>query len=105
MREERAARNQLLFRTVNEQIMSMTERFRAELSDMDLVCECADASCTGTIRLRVDEFAQLEKAGNAFLVLHGHEDGRVEDVIFQHDGYVVVRKRGHAADMVGAAEP
>ena len=38
----RAAQNQLLFRAVNEQIVEMTENFRSDLSDLNLVCECWD---------------------------------------------------------------
>jgi hypothetical protein len=39
-RERRGAQNQLLFRAVNEQIVEMTENFRSDLSDINLVCEC-----------------------------------------------------------------
>ena len=55
-RERRAAQNQLLFRAVNEQIVEMTENFRSDLSDINLVCECWSPSCTGTIRCRLEEF-------------------------------------------------
>lgn len=102
-RERRAARNQLLFRAVNEQIVQMTERFRAELSDIDIVCECADPSCTGTIRLKVDEFAQIERQQNAFFVQPGHEDVRVEDVVDRNGRYFVVSKRDLAPRIVEAA--
>jgi hypothetical protein len=99
-RERRAAQNQLLFREVNEQIVNLTERFQAQLSDLDLVCECADPSCTGAIRLGLDDFGRIDRVQNAFLVLRGHEDDRVEDVVDQRDGYVVVRKRNLAARVV-----
>lgn len=102
-RERRAARNQLLFRSVNEQIVNLTERFQAELSDLDLVCECADSSCTGTIRLRVDEFGNIDRVKNAFLVIRGHEDPKVEDVVDSRDGYVIVRKQNLAAKIVEEA--
>ena len=91
-REERAAQNELVFRAVNEQIMKMTERFRAQLSDVDIVCECADAQCVGTIRVAFDEFAELERQSGTFLVLPGHEAPDVEDVVERTRTYVVVRK-------------
>jgi len=97
-REARAARNELLFRAVNEQILQMTERFRAQLSDIDIVCECADASCVGTIRIRAEEFVRIRREPATFFVLAGHEDTAVEDVVGNRDGYIVVRKPAVAAD-------
>ena len=91
-RAARTARNELLFRAVNEQILQMTERFRAQLSDIDIVCECAEASCVGTIRITAEEFIQLRREEGTFFVLAGHQDTTVEEVIGQRNGYVVVRK-------------
>ena len=102
-RQRRAARNQLLFRSVNEQILSVTERFQSNLSDLDLVCECTDSSCTGTVRLAVEEFSQIDRAENAFIVLRGHEDDQVEDVVDSRDGYLIVRKSDVAARIVEEA--
>ncbi|MDX6400331.1 MAG: hypothetical protein QOF27_937 [Gaiellaceae bacterium] len=103
-RERRAAQNQLLFRAVNEQIVVMTENFRSDLSDINLVCECWMPSCTGTVRCRIDDYERFDRNGNLFLVLPGHEDLLVEDVIEQVDGYIVVRKRDLAARIVEEAQ-
>jgi hypothetical protein len=91
-RAARAARNELLFRAVNEQILQMTERFRAQLSDIDIVCECAVASCVGTIRITAQDFTQLRREEGTFFVLPGHEDAEIEEVVGRHNGYVIVRK-------------
>jgi hypothetical protein len=91
-RVARAARNELLFRSVNEQILQMTERFRAQLSDIDIVCECAVASCVGTIRIPADSFTQIRREEGTFFVLPGHEDTDVEDVVDRRNEYFVVRK-------------
>jgi len=91
-RAARAARNELLFRSVNEQILQMTERFRAQLSDIDIVCECAVTSCVGTIRIKADTFTQIRREEGTFFVIPGHEDTDVEDVVDRRNGYVVVRK-------------
>ena len=96
-RQERAAQNELVFRTVNEQIVKMTDRFRAQLSDIDIVCECASTSCVGTIRIAAEEFAKFERAEATFLVLPGHEDESVEQVVERRESYVVVRKAVVAA--------
>lgn len=103
-RERRAAHNQLLFRSVNEQIVGMTENFRADLSNINLVCECWTPSCTGTIRCHLEEFEMLDRVGNMFIVLPGHEDLLVEDVVDASNGYVVVCKRDLAARIVEQAQ-
>ena len=103
-RERRAAQNQLLFRAVNEQIVEMTEKFRSDPSDLNLVCECRDTTCTGTVRVRLEDYKRLDRNGSMLIVLRGHEDRHVEDVVDQVDGYVVVRKRDLAARIVEQAQ-
>jgi hypothetical protein len=100
-RERKAAQNQLLFRAVNEQIVEMTEKFR---SDLNLVCECWDTTCTGKVRVRLEDYKRLDRTGNMLIVLRGHEDQHVEDVVDQVDGYVVVRKRDLAARIIEQAQ-
>jgi hypothetical protein len=97
-REARAAQNELVFRAVNEQIVKMTDRFSAQLSDIDIVCECATTTCVGTIRIDTGEFAEIERAEGTFLVLPGHEDESVEEVVTRRDAYVVVWKEIVSSD-------
>ncbi len=97
-REVRVAQNELVFRAVNEQIAKMTDRFHAQLSDIDIVCECANTTCVGTIRIDSNEFVKIERAEGTFLVLPGHEDESVEEVVTRHEAYVVVWKEIVSAD-------
>lgn len=98
--EKRAARNELLFRAVNEQIVELTERFRTQLADLDLVCECPSGSCTGTVRVEIDELSQMDRTDGLFLVIPGHEDETIEDVVSKNGRFVVVRKRESTLDAV-----
>ena len=91
-REERAAQNELLFRTVNEQIAAMTDRFASLLSEIDVVCECANAECVGTIRLRTPDFGEIRNSESDFIVMPGHEREDIEEVVQRDDHYLVVRK-------------
>jgi dephospho-CoA kinase len=97
-REARAAQNELVFRAVNEQIVKMTDRFREQLADIDIVCECANTNCVGTIRIHADEFTRIERAGGRFLVLPGHEDESVERVVERSESYVTVWKPSISVD-------
>ena len=99
-REQRAAQNEQVFRAVNEQIVKITDRFPAQLSEIDIVCECANTSCVGTIRIDAGEFSKIERAGGTFLVLPGHEDETVERVVRREQGYVVVWKAAIDGDGV-----
>jgi hypothetical protein len=97
----RAAQNELVFRTVNEQILSITERFASLLADVDVVCECADPACVSTIRIATSTFANVRATKETFIVLPGHERPDVEHVVEQTRHYVVV---GKAAQAVTDAE-
>lgn len=102
-RESRAARNELVFRTVNEQIMEITERFATLLTDVDVVCECTDPSCVGTIRVRTSEFLEIRETEADFIVLPGHEQLDVEHVVGRHEDYLVVRKNPAVVTSIASA--
>jgi len=91
-REERAAQNELVFRTVNEQIAAMADRFPSLLSEIDVVCECADPACLSTIRLRTADYGAIRNSESDFVVLAGHEREDIEDVVRRSQHYLVVRK-------------
>ncbi len=100
-REQRTARNQLLFREVNERIASLAERaLLPEVAPIEVTCECVDMSCTSTIQISLHEFAEIDRATNRFLVVPGHELPDVEDVTERRDRFLIVAKRGAGADLV-----
>jgi hypothetical protein len=100
-REQRAARNQLLFREVNERIASLAERaLLPEIAPIEVTCECVDMSCTRTVQISLHEFAEVDRATNRFLVVPGHELPDVEDVVERRDRFLIVAKRGAGADLV-----
>lgn len=99
-REPRAAQNQLLFRSVNERVKELGDRALNSLAEIDFACECDDQTCFAPITLPLEEFAGIDAAENQFIVLPGHEDPDVDDVIDRRDGYLVVAKRGAGAELV-----
>lgn len=104
--ERRVGLNEAVFREVNERLKDLNEAFTAVTETMDLICECADTTCTGHIEMRPDEYEALRAEPTHFAVLPGHAlDGASEHVIAQRPGYHVVEKLGGAADVAEATDP
>lgn len=102
----RAARNQSLYREVNERIEDLNKRFDAALSaGATWVCECVDTECSAPMELTLAEYEHLRSHPNRFAVLPGHVLDTVEHVVEMHDGYVVVEKVGCAAAYAAELDP
>ncbi len=100
-REERIARNEALFREVNERIRDVT----TEDGSLTCLCECGDDDCVETIRLTGEEYEAVRTEAEQFVVLPGHVEPDVERVAGSHDGYVVIRKHEDEAGIARATHP
>ena len=103
-REERLARNQVIFRTVNEAI----EQKAVELGGLDeyqFICECSTADCFERISLTLQQYEHIRSAGVRFVVTPGHEDPEVELVVETMGPYSVVEKDGSAGIIAEFADP
>ena len=90
-REERVARNEALFREVNEKIKKVNVAVEAP-SEADFLCECGDAGCTGPVSVTVGEYERVRRDPRHFLVISGHVLPDVERVIAGNDRFSVVEK-------------
>jgi hypothetical protein len=98
----RAARNQSVFREVNERI----EEFRSTASAfVEFVCECALERCAEHVSLTLEEYERIRLDSNRFFVLRGHVLARVERVVEETDRYVVVSKLGGGASVAAELDP
>jgi hypothetical protein len=95
--EERVGRNEGLFREVNENIAKLDEQLGTGNEPMPAVCECSHADCTIQVEIAPEEYARVRQHPARFIVAPGHEEQRVEHVVEQHRGYVIVEKQGSAA--------
>jgi len=98
-RTERAARNQTLFREVNERLKGLAEAFQHVSDTSSFACECADLGCTAMMDLRLSEYEAVRSHPNQFAVLPGHVYPDVEVVVAEHDRYVIVSKLGVGAEI------
>jgi hypothetical protein len=99
-RELRAAQNQLLFRTANDRLSELGENVLNSMEEVEFACECENHECTGSIRMRVGQFAAIEGVENRFIVLRGHEEPDVEYTVAERDGFLIVSKHGTGAGLV-----
>jgi hypothetical protein len=102
-REERVARNEALFREVNERIKQVNESLEPG-SESEFLCECGDPDCTTAISLTLVEYEGVRKVATHFAVLPGHSDPSVEQVIARNDRFVVVEKTEPEAGKVAVRE-
>jgi hypothetical protein len=98
----RAARNQAMFRAVNENITQLNSAHGAVADRYAIACECADASCLEMLEISPDEYAAVRRHPRRFPVLPGHVYPNVERVVAEREGYVVVEKVGAAGEIAEA---
>jgi hypothetical protein len=99
--EARLARNEVLFRAINERIRELATRFEylAE-EELAFICECADETCVERVSLKTSQYDDVRAIPARFVVVPGHEaTPLVERVIFRSSEFVIVRKIGIAADV------
>jgi hypothetical protein len=102
-RKQQIARNEALFREVNERVQEVSEE-RATLMT-DFVCECGDSGCTETIPLRDAEYEHVRADPLLFVVVPGHEILEVETVIEEHERFNVARKHVAEAALAQDTDP
>ena len=103
-REERLALNEVLFRTVNENIAGLAAGLGGD-DAYHFICECASAGCFERVSLHLGEYEAVRGHGSWFFLLPGHEDIEIELVVETHDGYIVVEKDGLAGLVAEADDP
>jgi hypothetical protein len=93
-RDERAIRNEALFREVNVHIADLEERVHATGELLPLVCECVRTGCSAPLEVEPSVFNRVRENPLQFLVAPGHEELEVESVVERRTGYLIVEKHG-----------
>jgi hypothetical protein len=101
---ERAARNEEVFRGVNERIEKGAEQ-HAVSGPLPFHCECDRASCLETIELPAARYASIVRERYHFVVLPGHEETRIERIVEAGDHFLVVEKVGEARNQLDRDHP
>ena len=101
--EQRAARNEALFREVNENIARLEERY-GSVTQPVFICECSRDSCTEHVPVDEETYRRVREHPRRFIVLPGHVDATLESVVETHDAYLIVEKTGTAGEIAEQAD-
>lgn len=95
-RIKRKARNQALFREVNERIAELSARLDGGATQ-GFICECSQAGCTEIVTVPVETYARVRNDSTLFLLVAGHQDADHEVVVEDVGSYLIVQTKPGAA--------
>ena len=87
---QRLARNQVIFRGVNERLRGLADAVPDGATEY--ICECSDVGCAAKIALKLFEYEAVRARPKCFFIVSGHERREVECVVDHFDGYILVEK-------------
>jgi hypothetical protein len=102
-RSERLARNEAMFRSVNERVEEVVQPGPTEA--IDFLCECGDTECVEKITLTREEYESVRMDGAQFAIVVGHEIPAIESVVRRGDRFLVVRKHPAEAEIARETDP
>ena len=106
--QERRARNEAIFREVNERIEELSRRSGIDEDDSLLpgfICECSTEGCTELLQLSYHQYEAVRQNPRRFLVLPGHQDLDVERVVDQLANALVVEKFSETSEVAVENDP
>jgi hypothetical protein len=104
-RERQVAENEVRFRALNERLQAQGGTWQGQEGEVSLVCECGDEDCMGGIALSGQEYEAVRAIETQFRLIRGHECVEIEDVVDGAENWLVVRKRGEAAQIAAGTDP
>ena len=102
---EALAKNEELFRNVNERIEEISFSVPRDEPLLEFLCECDRSGCEERIQAARAEYESVRAVPTHFIVLPGHEDPRIERIVSSTDRFTVVEKQGEAAEDAERSDP
>jgi hypothetical protein len=102
-RHARLARNETIFREVNERIEELAQR--GELDPLQILCECGNPDCKEPLRVSVAEYERVRQEPTDFFVAPGHVIPAVERVVDREQSFDVVRKLAEEGELARKTDP
>jgi hypothetical protein len=94
-RAAKGARNQALWRHVNERIGALID----DAQNPEFICECAQLDCTEKLQMTIAEYEAVRESPRRFPIAPGHQFEEFEHVIEENDRFMIVEKDGKAGEM------
>ena len=111
-RDTQLARNETLFRNLNERLKELDDRLDTAsvgapaVDREEFFCECGQLDCMGRFEMTRAQYEAVRARSERFVVLPGHEDEEIESVVDKQDRFFVVEKRhGGPAEVARANDP
>ena len=101
----RAARNQSMFRQVNERLELLGAALGSVTEGASFSCECARTDCLEELTLTLEEYERIRASSVRFVVAHGHVLPTVEVGVEKTDGVTVVAKIEAAREVAAGRAP
>ena len=97
--KDRLARNEDLFRQVNEKIDDLAVRHGDDVHVYEFFCECSDVSCSERVRMTLPQYAHVRDDPARFVVVKDHVLHEIEHVIEHVGDHVLIEKHGRAGEV------
>lgn len=104
-RDERLAKNEVLFRDVNERVREISDDAWNVAEPIEFLCECVQTECLERISLTLPAYEEVRSNPTHFFLVPGHERPDLEFVVAVGDGYVVVEKNEETKPLVIDEDP
>ena len=104
-RQERLARNEALFREVNERVRTLATVHGEDSHVYAFFCECSNADCTFLLHATLDQYEGVRAHGDRFLIAPEHALPEIETVVERTASWWVVEKQGEPAALVEELDP
>jgi len=104
-RQERLARNEALFREVNERVRAIATVHGRDAHVYEFFCECSNADCTFQLQGTLAEYEAVRAHGDCFLIAPDHSLPEIELVVERTDAWWVVEKHGEPGELVEELDP
>jgi len=104
-RQERLARNETLFRDVNERVRAIAADHGDDDHVYEFYCECSNADCTFQLRATLAEYEGVRAHGDRFLITPEHALPEIEVVVERNERWWVVAKQGEPGDLAEELDP
>lgn len=104
-RQERLARNEALFRDVNERVRAIAAVHGDDDHVYEFYCECSNADCTFQLKATLADYEGVRAHPARFVIAPQHSLPEIEEVIEKAEGWWVVEKIGEPAKLVEDLDP